>query len=154
MVGVFLQQRCGFTSTRKSKLWFLTICWVLLYCMYIKFMQRPIKWLMGFDCRGNELWQMRRCPNGWTTSATEPECLMKGDVALRLGSRSASSAAVLCLQRGRTVYLTGVKPVQLKLLAEIDVGLVTLTHSQISCRIKPTTNKYKYCISSSSTVDH
>lgn len=71
--------QCIFTSP----LWFfhlgdkancgivLTICWVLLYCMYIKFMQRPIKWLMGFDCQINEPWHIRRSPNGWTTSATE-----------------------------------------------------------------------------------
>lgn len=87
----------------------LTIWWVLPNCMYIKFMQRPIKWLMGFDCRGNEPWQMRRHPNEWTTSATEPESLMEGDRTLRLYSKSASSAAIVYLQRWRIIYLTGTK---------------------------------------------
>lgn len=114
MVGVFLQNHCGFTRREKANRgWsiLLTICWALPYCMYIKFMRRPIKWLMEFDCWGNEPWQMKGCPNGWTTSATEPERLMEGDGTCRLCSKSASWAAIFCLHGGRISYLTGMKSV-------------------------------------------
>lgn len=75
-----------------------TVCWVLLCCLYIKFMQRPIKWLMGFDCQINVLRHFRTTPNGWTTLTTGLECLVGEGLGLQRCFFSS-------LWRGRIIYL-------------------------------------------------
>lgn len=65
-------------------------------CLYIKFMQGAIKWLMGFDCQINMLWHFRRTPNRRTSPTTGLECLIEGGLQRCFFSSSL---------RGRIIYL-------------------------------------------------